>query len=202
MKSPKVTKQTIEQEIDLYEVFGVDMTDAPALKAQIGQAIIDQITKRTESGRGLKFSSGGNASEVDLKSPYSVAYQKSRQFKAAGKKADEITMELTGDMVASMDIGSSAGRKLKIEITDSLQILKAYNHITGDTVPSRPWFGISLDELTEIGSQFQSDIDALKSKDLTTSSQQSLLDLLDGIASSNGKGVVTVGDFESDDEDD
>jgi hypothetical protein len=199
MKSPKVTKKTIEQEIDLFEIFGVDMTDAPALKAQIGQAIIDRIVERTESGKGLRFSSSGSATEVDLKSPYSKAYQKTREFKAAGKKADEITMELTGDMVASVDIMPGAGRKIKIGITDDLQVLKAFNHITGDTVPKRPWFGISKAELKEIGQQFKSDIDSLATKDLTTDSQQALLDLLDGISDSSGRGVVTVGDFTSED---
>lgn len=173
-------------------MFGVDFTDATSLKEAIGQAIIDRITERTEGGKGLKFTSGGRASEIKLKSPYSPAYVKSREFKAAGKKAKDITMELTGDMVASVELDSGSGNKIKIEINDELQILKAYNHITGDTVPSRPWFGISRDELDEIGLKFKSDIEAMKVKDLTTPKSQRLLDLLDAIKSSDGEGVIDV----------
>jgi hypothetical protein len=192
MKSPKVTKKIIEQEIDLGEIFGIDATDSPALKEALGQAIIDRITQRTEAGKGLKFTSGGNASEIKLKSPYSQAYVKSREFKAAGKKASEITMELTGDMLAAVDVVSTSGNKIKVAITDELQVLKAFNHITGDTVPERPWFGISKDELKDIGIKFKSDLDALQTKDLVTPRQQRLLDLLDTIRGSAGKGVVTV----------
>ncbi len=190
MKSPKVTKKTIEQEINLMEIFGVDLTDDDATKQSIAQAIIDKITKRTESGVGY----GGKA----LKSPYSEAYQKSRQFKAAGKKADEITMELTGDMVASVDVLSTAGNKVKIGITDELQVLKAYNHITGDTVPSRPWFGVSKAELQEIGDNLGLEPDS--TKDLTTSAKQKLLDLLEAINNSDGAGVVSADDSGDDGE--
>lgn len=193
MKSPKVTKKIIEQEIDLMEIFGIDATDAESLKNAIGQAIIDRITERTESGRGLQFAGRGKATEVKLKAPYSKAYQKSREFKAAGKKANEITMELTGDMVASMDL-DAPGNKIKIQITDELQVLKAYNHITGDTVPARPWFGISKDELKEIGSKFAAEIDAIKTKDLETPKSRKLLDLLNEINASDGEGVVDVED--------
>lgn len=190
MKSPKVTKKIIEQEIDLMEIFGIDATDADSLKNAIGQAIIDRIQSRTESGKGLQFGSRGQATEVKLKAPYSKAYQKSREFKAAGKKANEITMELTGDMVASMEM-QAPGNKIKIQITDELQKLKAFNHITGDTVPERPWFGISKDELKEIGQQFAPQIEALATKDLETQSSMKLLDLLDSINNSDGEDILS-----------
>ncbi len=186
MKSPKITKKTIEQVIDLQEIFGVDLTDVPALKEQLGQAIVDQIVKRTEDGKAY---GGGH-----LKSPYSPGYVKSRPFKAAGKKAGEITMELTGDMMASIDVLSSDGNQLKIGIDDELQILKAYNHNTGDTVPERPFFGVTRAELLDIGVKFRPQIDAIKVKDLTTSGQQALLDLLGAVQESDGADVVSADD--------
>lgn len=192
MKSPKVTKKTIEQEIDLMEMFGIDATDAPALKESLAQAIIDQITKRTGEGKGVRFGGNGNATSIKLKAPYSKQYQKSREFKAAGKKANEIDMELTGDMLASIDVISTKGNKIKIGITDDLQILKAFNHITGDTVPERPFFGVSKTELKDIGRDFSSDMENLKVGDLTTKGQQKLLDLLEAINSSDGEGVVSA----------
>ncbi len=192
MKSPKVTKKTVEQEIDLKEIFGVDLTDSPALKEAVGQAIIDYMLERTAKGKGIKFGSGGNGSEVDLKSPYSKPYQKSLQFKAAGKKANEITMQLTGDMVASVDlVPAASANKIKIAIQDELQVLKAFNHITGDTVPERPWFGVSKDELKQIGVKFKSDFDSLKVKDAMTPMEQKALDLMATIRESDGAGVVS-----------
>lgn len=189
MKSPKVSKKIIEQEIDLMEIFGIDATDADSLKNALGQAIIDRIQARTESGKGLQFGAGGRATEIKLKAPYSKEYQKSREFKAAGKKANEVTMELTGDMVASVDM-QAPGNKIKIQITDETQVLKAYNHIVGDTVPARPWFGISKDELKSIGQQFATEIDSLKTKDLETPRTQKLLDLLAAINGSDGGDVI------------
>lgn len=190
MKSPKISKRTIEQEIDLGEVFGVDATDAPAFKEAIGQAIIDAMIARTRDGKGIKFGSGGSSSEVKLKSPYSDPYIASLAFKAAGKKKSEINMELTGDMLASVDLISTSGNKLKIAVTGETEVLKAFNHITGDTVPERPWFGISKNELEKVGFKFKPDIEALSTRDLTSPRQQRMLDLLDAVRSSNGEGVV------------
>lgn len=187
MKSPKVSKKTIEQVIDLGEIFGVDATDAPALKESLAQAIIDYIVERTQSGKAY----GGGK----LKSPYSPEYVKSREFKAAGKSAGEVDLELTGDMLASIGVLSTSGNKIKIGITDELQVLKAYNHQTGDTVPARPFFGVTKTDLDQIGDDFSSDFDNLKSTaDKTTGRQQKLLDLLSEIQGSEGSGVVDVDD--------
>lgn len=187
MKSPKVTKKTIEQVIDLGDIFGIDATDAPALKEAMAQAIIDHIVSRTEDGKAY----GGGK----LKAPYSKPYQESRPFKAAGKKANEITMELTGDMLAAIDVLDTVGNKIKIGISDELQVLKAFNHQTGDTVPRRPFFGVTKSELEQIGNEFAGEIDRLvKAKDLTTPRQQKLLDLIDSLTGSSGDDVVSADD--------
>lgn len=187
MKSPKLTKRAIEQEIDLGEIFGIDATDAPALKEAVAQAIIDRMVSRTEDGKAY----GGGK----LKSPYSKAYQKTREFIAAGKKANDVNMELTGDMLAAIDVISTSGNKIKIGISDELQVLKAYNHNTGDTVPRRPFFGISKDELKDIGFKFSEDIKQLKAgADLATPRQLKLMGLIDLLSGETGDGVVGVDD--------
>ncbi len=183
MKQPKVTKKTIEQVIDLGEMFDADLTDAPALKEALGQAIIDRMLARTDKNEAY----GGGA----LKSPYSKAYQKSLEFKAAGKKAGDVNMTLTGDMLASIDVLSTSGNKIKIGIADELQILKGFNHQTGDTVPKRAFFGVTKDELKEIGVKFKDDIDALKTQDLTTPAEQRALDLMQAIQDSTGSDIVS-----------
>lgn len=197
MSAPKVTKETIEQEIDLGDAFGVDLSDADGLKQAIAQAMIDRMTARTENGKGLKFTSGGNAREVDLHKPYSKEYVNSLEFKAAGKKRNDINMTLKGDMLASVDVLSTTGNKIKIGIDDELQILKAYNHITGDTVPSRPWFGVSKKDLDEIGQEFESDIQALRVQQAVTPMEQRALDLMDQIKNSDG-GFASIDDTSED----
>lgn len=193
MSAPRISKSAIEQTIDLGEVFGADLTDAAGLKEAIAQAIIDKIIARTESGKGMKFSSSGAGREVELHSPYSDAYVKSLEFKAAGKKRNDINMTLTGDMLASLDVLSTVGNKIKIGVVDDLQVLKAFNHITGDTVPERPWFGISKSELKEIAVQFQQDLQSLRVQQPLTSMEQRALALMDQIRSSDG-GAVSVDD--------
>lgn len=148
MKAPKVSKAKIEQVIDLSE-FGLDLSNERGLKESLGQAIIDQIVSRTEAGNGMRFS-GGQGRPVKLKSPYSKQYVKSLPFKAAGKKKNDVNMKLTGDMLASIDVVSTEGNKIVIGIEGETEILKAFNHITGDTVPERPFFGVNKSEMRDI----------------------------------------------------
>lgn len=158
MKSPKVTLKKIEQEIDLSEFFpGVDFSQERALKEAIGQAIIDKIASRTEAGEGIKFSASGQGRSVSLHSPYSKEYSESLDFKAAGKKRTKINMTLTGDMLAGVDLEIGSSGKFKVVVAED-QVPKAYNHIVGDTVPQRPWFGVSKSELKEILKDFRADV--------------------------------------------
>lgn len=144
MARPKVSLKAIEQEIDLEELFGVDLSEADGLKKAIGQVLLDKMLTRVEGGQGI----GG----VKLKSPYSKKYAESVEFKAAGKSRGSVNMSLTGDMLASIDFEES-GNKITLKIAED-QVEKAYNHITGDTVPKRPFFGFSNAELKEIKKEF------------------------------------------------
>ena len=159
MAKPKITKNNVEQTIDLEELFGVSFKNAPALKEAIGQKIIDKIVKRTEAGKAI----GG---KVNLKKPYSKAYVKSTEFKAHGKSKSKINMKLTGDMLGLMDIKKQTGNTITIgwDKSDG-QDGKAYNHTVGDTVPKRPFFGLSSKELNDIKKENKSDVkDALEVK--------------------------------------
>jgi hypothetical protein len=162
---PTVTKTKIEQIIDLDKEFGIDFTGKRALKLALGQAIIDKIVSRTKSGRGIRFSSSGAGQEIVLKSPYSDKYADSRDFKAFGKTKNDVNLTLTGDMLAGIEIANgSNSNKLKIKM-DEDETGKAYNHQVGDTVPERPFFGVSSNDLKSIKSEFSSEIrEALKAK--------------------------------------
>lgn len=187
MSAPKISKRKISQTINLKEEFGINFRGRDALKTALGQAIIDKIRARTESGEGVKFDSRGRGRSTKLKSPYSEAYAKSDEFKAFGKSKTKVNMKLTGDMLGLMDITKIDGNKLEIGWDDREETLKAYNHLTGDTVPQRPFFGISKSELKEIKKEFGREIkEALKDNE----KQQELL-----------KGLATrfLGDGESED---
>ena len=167
MAKPKITKNNVEQTINLKEIFGVSFKDAPALKQAIGQKIIDKIIRRTESGQGISFSDSGKASTLKLKAPYSKAYQKSTDFKAFGKSKNKVNMTLTGDMLGLLDIKRQTADTITIGWNkDDDQDAKAYNHNIGDTVPRRPFFGISHTELLKIKADMKSEVkQALKIKE-------------------------------------
>lgn len=149
MKKPTITLSKIEQEFDLKELFGVDLSEDESLKQAIGQVMIDQMLARIDDGRGI----GG----VKLKSPYSKVYSESLEFKAAGKSKNKVNMKLTGDMLAAIDIVSTRGNKIVIGINED-EVPKAYNHQTGDTVTKRPFFGFTKGELNDIVSEFKPQI--------------------------------------------
>lgn len=173
MKKPTISLSKIEQEIDLKELFGVDLSEDESLKQAIGQVLIDQMLSRVESGKGI----GG----VKLKSPYSKRYADSIEFKAAGKSKGKVNMTLTGDMLASVNVVSTEGNKIKIGIDNDDQVAKAYNHQTGDTVPARPFFGFTKGELSEIKSKFKSKIKAA-AKDGETATDRLATQLLRDIS--------------------
>ena len=162
MASPKFSKTNVEQTIDLKEVFGVDFRGMTSLKEAIGGAIIERIRDRTAKGEGISFT-GDTARKVKLKSPYSKEYADSLEFKAFGKSRNSVNMKLTGDMLGLMDIKLQSGNQITIGWNDAEENAKAYNHSVGDTVPRRPFFGVSKSELKEIAKEFESEInEALK----------------------------------------
>lgn len=164
MAAPKVTKRKVSQTINLQDEFGIDFNRKPELRQVVGQVILDKIKDRTASGDGMKFNSRGAGTKVQLKKPYSKSYAKSLPFRAAGKSKNTVNMRLTGDMMELMDVTKSRGNTIEIGWSSGdNQDAKVFNHVKGDTVPSRPFFGISKQELKEIKSQIKVEIkEALK----------------------------------------
>lgn len=140
----------VKLKINLAEMFGVDeMPESQALNAAIGQAIIDRIRERTESGvdkRNQAFKK------------YSKRYINSDEFEAFGKSASDVNLTLSGDMLGLMDVIRSTKNVIEIGWDDSTNNAKAYNHIVGDTVPKRDFFGISKTELKEIANEFSDEV--------------------------------------------
>ena len=164
MSAPTFKKSKVKQTINLKDEFGVDFRGMNSLKEAIGGAIIERIRKRTSEGTGMSFS-GGSGREVKLKGPYSKEYADSLDFKAFGKSRGKVNMSLTGDMLGLMDVIQVDGNKITIGWEEAEENAKAYNHSVGDTVPRRPFFGVSKKELKDIKKEFGSEIrEAIKTR--------------------------------------
>jgi len=160
MAAPKVSKKQVSQTINLRDEFGVSFRGKDSLKQAIGQALIDKMLARISKGGGMNFGSGGRGTPFNLNGvPYSKSYKKSLGFKAEGKKTSPVNMELTGDMLGTMDVVKVEGNKITIgwDSGDN-ENLKAFNHIKGDTLPKRPFFGLNKKEISDTGRQFKSEV--------------------------------------------
>lgn len=148
----------VAQEFNLEEILGVDLSKDEALAAEIGNDIVDYITKRSAAGRGI----GGSK----LRSPYSKEYLNSEEAKIYGKKPAPINMRLSGDMISSMDVIDFDGTTLVVGI-EGEEAAKAHGHMTGKngTVPNmkREFFGLTSSELKKITDNYSDRISALES---------------------------------------
>lgn len=138
----------VEMEIDLAGFFGVDSIPRD-VSERLGQACIDHIVERTGKGKdvdGNRFTG------------YDKDYIDSDEFEAWGKSPRKINMELTGDMLGTLDIIDIDGGRVKIGWKDDTEIKKAFNHNTGDTVPKREFFGLTDSQLKQLAEPFAEDI--------------------------------------------
>lgn len=130
------TYTKVKYEIDLIEV--LNRLDKPRqvkdklrglmksrlFKQKFGENVIDKIANRTERRRVDK-------NNKPFKAPYSKSYQKSLEFKIYNKRPGHVNLKLTGEMLASMKLGKSGERKIKIIMADNFNNSKAHGHING-----------------------------------------------------------------------
>lgn len=147
----------VAQEFNLEEILGVDLSSDERLASEIGQDIVDFISKRSADGKGI----GGQK----LKSPYSKEYQHTTEFKVFGKKPNKVNMRLTGDMIDSIDVIDFDGSTLVVGIEGD-QAAKAHGHMTGKDGASpamkREFFGLTADELKKITDNYSDRIAKLE----------------------------------------
>jgi len=136
----KLTKNSVELEINLRKLLGEAAPKDQEFRDAVTQKAIDLILDRTSEGRswkGHKFKR------------YSDRYKKSDDFKAAGK-TDIVNLTLSGDMLGLLDEKRQTRDKVVLGWEDETQNAKAFNHIKGDTVPSRDFFDLNKKEQTEL----------------------------------------------------
>jgi hypothetical protein len=178
IKGLKITKKEVSQTINLEKEFGVSFRGRTDLKQAIGQALIDKMVERTQSGVDVNGSSFKG---------YSPSYVKSDEFKAFGKSKGDINLTLTGDMLNAITPQGESAETIKIKQTGRTNILKQFNHNTGDTVKKRKNFGVTSREIKEVKEDFKDAIKELKNKQKSKISKKGkeLLSLLGDVKKSD-----------------
>ena len=134
-----ISQDEMSQEINLKRYLGDDAT--PEQKQLFAELAIEQINQRTLDGKTIH---GGKFKR------YSKEYA---DFK--GVSRDSVDLFLEGDMLDSLETQED-GNKIKITIGgDSVETAKGYNHHVGDTLPKRPWFGLTTDEVRALSDQIK-----------------------------------------------
>lgn len=156
LKGLTLKKSDVSQVINLEDLFGVSFSGEKSLRLAIAQKVIDHIVKRTEEGSSV-FGGGFK--------PYSEDYKNTAEFKLL-KDGDTVNMKLTGSMLNDINLLSDSANTIRIGFEDETEILKAFNHNTGDTVPRRAFFGVTEKEAKEIILEdFSAEIARLKGND-------------------------------------
>lgn len=107
-----------------------------SIKYLFGQTVAREIRDRTAR-------LGVDIDSEDFEK-YSEEYTESEIFEIYGK-SERPNLKLTGDMMASItSVPKVSGRNVTVKISDTLNILKAYNHCVGDTVNQRDFFGLPI----------------------------------------------------------
>lgn len=170
-KKINLGKNNIGLEIDLTEMFGAQVPNSTQFRQAVGQALIDEIRSRTEEGH----KSWNN----DPFKKYSKEYKESLGFHAYGKTND-VTLKQSGAMLLSMDIIKESVDKIVIGWTDKEEAAKAYNHITGDTVPKRDFLGLRPSEMSKVRDEFFDEFMSMKDSIDVVSSVGSVGEFLSG----------------------
>lgn len=115
-----------------------------SFRREFGRRVIDRIRERTQDGmdkNGRNFKA------------YSKSYKNSLTFEIYGK-TNKVDLTLTGEMLASLDVGSVPPRKVVIDFASGVQEAKAHGHIFGGgykgTLPVRDFFGLPRKDQFEL----------------------------------------------------
>lgn len=167
LKGLTLKKNDVSQIINLEEIFGVSFAGNKALRQAIAQKVIDHIVERTQSG--IPVTGGGFK-------PYSKEYKESAEFKLL-KDGSTVDMTLTGAMLNDIDVLSDSANTIRIGFQDTTEKLKAFNHNTGDTLPKRPFFGVTQEEVRKVvGEEFKDEIKRLRGEDPARLTAQEIMD--------------------------
>ncbi|MDH3324133.1 MAG: hypothetical protein OEL89_00680 [Candidatus Peregrinibacteria bacterium] len=148
LKGLKLSKNNIEQKINLKKEFGKKAIDDQELKEAITQELINIIIERTSRSKDV------NGEKMQ---GYSKSYRQSEDFKLYGKTS-KVDMTMRGDMLEAIDKIKESSETITLGFDDELQRKKAANHNGGFTVPQRQFFGVTQDDIDKVKKKFKNDL--------------------------------------------
>jgi hypothetical protein len=174
----------VKFKINLDQLFGERLNVNRSTREAIGQAVIDRIVERTQSGIDKFGRSLGR---------YSPSYKSSLAFKVTKGGDSIVNLTQTGDMLGSLTIVEQSDRTLTIGFDDSDQNVKAYGHISGmeghpvleGKVKKRDFMGLPKGELDKIASEFESQakqVDSIENATTREELDQAITDLIDELS--------------------
>lgn len=163
----KLSKDNVSVEINLEPLLG-KLAEDRAVRETFFELALERLLERTASGRDVN----GN-----LFPKYSSAYKNSLAFKVFGKD-NTPNLELTGDMLGSIS-QESTSKKMIVAVSED-EAPKAYNHMTGDTMPKRPFLGWKDSELQDIAKEFKPLVRQAERSNVSDAQIERLLDRLSG----------------------
>ena len=108
---------------------------------------------------------------------YDKDYIESENFEIY-EKSRKVNMELTGSMMASLKILSIGINSVTVGYDDPLEILKVYNHNTGDTVARREFFNLSGKDVDQLYKNALPDIELARERQEDATNQAKQLSTL------------------------
>lgn len=135
-----ITLDELSQEINIKRYLGHNASESE--KENFLELAIEVINQRTLNGKTIhngKFKK------------YSKDYAQ-----AKGVSRSSVDLFLDGDMLDNLEGESLSGNKVKINLDggrNDVEIKKGYNHHVGDTLPKRPWFGLTTKEAQAVADQ-------------------------------------------------
>lgn len=148
----KTTEKDVSVEINLEKLLGGQAKNRDIREAFF-QVAYDKWLENLDNGIGA---------DGKRLAKYSKSYKDSLAFLAFGKD-NTVNMQLTGGMVASVEIQKQSDKSIKVGFVGDEENAKAYAHMTGfqghptleGKVPIRNFFGWSDDDLLKIAKEFK-----------------------------------------------
>lgn len=125
MDQPKYSKREVSQKFNLKKLLGYEPSERQ--KEIFFQLTVDKMVQRTAEGKDI------NGSKF---TQYSKDYAAKK-----GVSRSSVDLILEGDMLNSNIKESKQKNILKIKVKEGVETLKSFNHNTGDTLPTRTYFG-------------------------------------------------------------
>lgn len=153
----KLSENEVSLRVQFDEIFGRNIEDE-SLREVVGDDIIEIITSRTTSGRGVE---GGRVVRFP---PYTKKYAA-----LVGKSVNQVDLEISGDLLNSIEIIESTSKFIDVGILGD-QAPKAHGHMTGFAPygaskgpgPRRSFLGLTKADLQKIKTKYKSDVEKIK----------------------------------------